>query len=76
VESGGPMWSLDLAGPEVWVSPWDMDPAVLHGAGVWQVLRGRETRGMDQCVQGLIRQGLGQPVVVLVDCGMEKPSTI
>jgi hypothetical protein len=53
-----------------------VDPAVPCRAGAWWGLRGREPGGAEQWLHGPMGWELGEPAVLLVDRGVEKPSMI
>jgi hypothetical protein len=50
--------------------------AVPHGAGAWWSQRDREPGEVEQQIHRLMVWGLGLMAVLLVDHGVEKPSTI
>jgi hypothetical protein len=76
------VWSpagLGLAVPweaGVWHGLRGGELAVSCGAEAWQDLRGREPGRLEHLLQGLMGWGLGRPAVLLVDHGVEKPSTL
>jgi hypothetical protein len=83
----GSSWGLDACMAEGWVFQWYVDPAwperwgsrhvwIQHGVLAWRSLRGGEPGKTEQRFCRPMGQGFCRPAVLLLDCGMEKASTI